>query len=55
MKKVSSKNSTYLVQMYIEMVLDHDLRENGVPAAPDFSVRHSLLPLAFPCQRIRHF
>ena len=27
--------------MYIEMVQDHDLRANGNPAAPDFSVRHS--------------
>lgn len=31
----------YLSQMYIEMVQDHDLREDGAPAAPDFSVRLS--------------
>lgn len=40
------------LQMYIEMVQDHDIREDGAPAAPDFSVRHlpppSLAPVSHP-------
>ena len=40
-KRSPVKNSTYFLQMYIEMVQDHDLRADGNPVAPDFSVRHS--------------
>ena len=38
LQMLSVRNLTHFFQMYIEMVHDHDIREDGVPAVPDFSV-----------------